>query len=424
MKILHTSDWHLGRNLENISRIDEQREFVEHVVNVANSENIDLVIIAGDIYDTYNPSVKAEELFYAGVEKLNNNGRRVVLIISGNHDNPDRLCASSPLAIKDGIILIGYPGEDMTGYKIETPEIKMVSGGRGWLELEIKSCNQNAVIITLPYPSESRLNEVLSHSCEEESLQKAYSDRIGKYLKDLSCHFRKDTVNIGVSHLFLMGGKESESERTISVGGAYTVNAWELPDNAHYIALGHLHRPQQIKNAPSPTYYSGSPLAYSFSETEYTKSMFIVEANPGEETIVRESLITCGKALRKWKAKSVEEALQWCREGRDKNAWIDIEITTDRVMTVEEQHELRRLNQGIVNIRVVIEENEKGENVLKESREGRRVEDLFKEYYCQKNKCEASEELLNALIEIIYADSEDSEDSDDTNDIFSKVGDD
>lgn len=406
MKILHTSDWHLGRSLESISRLPEQREFIDKLVEICDRENIDLVIIAGDIFDTYNPSAKAEELFYFAIESLNKNGTRAIMVIAGNHDNPDRLCAANPLAIKDGIILMGYPGEDMSQYIMDTPKIKIVDGAEGWIELSIASCEQNVIIISLPYPSESRLNEVISKSCEENSLQKAYSDRVGRYMTDICHKFRKDTVNIGVSHLFLLGGKESDSERTLSVGGAYTVNATQLPENAHYIALGHLHRPQRIKSSPSPTYYSGSPLAYSFSESEYAKSVYIIDANPEEEATVKEILLDCGKPLRRWKANSIEEAITWSKEGKDINAWVDAEILTDRILTNDEQQELRRLHSGIINIRPVLKELKDESNIAAESREGRKIEDLFKDYYKIKNGCEISQELIDTLVEILYEEEE------------------
>jgi DNA repair exonuclease SbcCD nuclease subunit len=139
MRILHTSDWHLGKPLEQIGRIEEQREFIDWLCKMVDEQRIDLVLVAGDIYDTYNPSAAAEELFY-------------------------------------------------------------------------------------------------------------------------------DVM-----------------DRTLQVGGALTVDPGVLPSNAHFIALGHLHRPQQIKNAPCPVYYSGSPLAYSFSEADYSKAVYIIDAVPGKK---------------------------------------------------------------------------------------------------------------------------------------------
>ena len=95
MRILHTSDWHLGRSLEHISRIEEQRGFIDCLVKIADEEDVDLVLVAGDVYDTYNPSAAAEELFFEAMDRLSGKGGRAVIVIAGNHDNPERLCAAS-----------------------------------------------------------------------------------------------------------------------------------------------------------------------------------------------------------------------------------------------------------------------------------------------------------------------------------------
>lgn len=405
MRILHTSDWHLGKSLEQVSRIEEQREFIDRLCRVVEEEGIDLVLVAGDIYDTYNPSAAAEELFYDAVDRLNGRGKRAVVVIAGNHDNPERLCAASPLAYKNGVILLGYPRSDAGPYKGRGGNIEIVDAGPGWLELGISSCAHSAVIITLPFPSEARLEEVLSRQAAEYALQRAYSDKIGSILAALSQKFRDDTVNLVVGHLFLRGGRESESERTLQVGGALTIDPDVLPANAHFVALGHLHRPQQIKNELCPAYYAGSPLAYSFSEAGYSKAVYIIDAAPGKKAEVNPLYLDCGKPLKRWLVpEGVEQAIQWCAEGRDENAWIDLEIITERILTMEEQKHLRSLHPGIINIRPRL----KGEDIQAEAlpdREGRKIDELFKDYYRYRMGQEISEELLGAFIEILNEDA-------------------
>lgn len=415
MRILHTSDWHLGRNLEHISRIDEQCEFIDCLCRTVEEQDIDLVLVAGDIYDTYNPSAAAEELFYDAVDRLNDKGRRAVVVIAGNHDNPERLCAASPLAYKNGIILLGYPGSDAGLYKTSPGNIKIADSGPGWLELCVPGCGHNAVIITLPYPSESRLEEVLSKQADEEIMQKAYSEKIGSIFSSLSRKFRNDTVNLIVGHIFIRGGKESDSERTLQVGGALTVEPEILPPNTHFVALGHLHRPQEIRNAPCPVFYSGSPLAYSFSEAGHSKAVYIVDAIPGEKADIRPLYLDCGKPLRRWIAEEgIAQAIKWCEEGRDMNAWIDLEIVTDRILTLEEQKTLRTLHPGIVNIRPRLKtETVDGESYR--SREGKKIDELFRDFYSFKMQAEIPDELMSAFIEIIN--DEDEEDMEDETEV-------
>lgn len=405
MRILHTSDWHLGKSLEQISRLDEQREFIECLCRIVEENMIELVLIAGDIYDTYNPSAAAEELFYEALDRLSSGGKRAVVVIAGNHDNPERLCAASPLASKNGIILLGYPASD-AGKTRKGSAVSVVRSGAGWLELSIAGCEHNAVIITLPYPSEARLEEVLSQQAEEGILQKAYSEKIGSIFTARSEYFREDTVNLAVSHIFLMGGKESESERTLQVGGALTVNPGALPGRAHFAALGHLHRPQEIKHAPCPAFYSGSPLAYSFSEADYSKAVYIIEALPGQEAEIKPVYLDCGKPLRRWTAQNgIEEALQWCEEGRDQNAWIDLEIVTDRILTSDEQKKLRSKHAGIINIRPRLKSEEQ-ETLSAPDREGRKIDELFRDYFKYRTGLEISEELMGVFLEVINDEEE------------------
>lgn len=402
MKILHTSDWHLGKTLENISRLEEQRQFIDELCDIAEKEHIDMVLIAGDIFDTYNPSSAAEELFYEAIERLNNKGKRALVIIAGNHDSPDRLCAASPLTYKNGVILLGYPGSDAGAYKVEDSAIRIVKSGAGWLELQLPGYDYNAVILSLPYPSESRLEEVISKTADVDHLQQAYSERIGALLHELSSNFRQDTVNIVMSHLFMREGKISDSERQL--GGALMVEPEAIPESAHYTALGHLHRPQQVKGCKTPAYYSGSPLAYSFSEVDYCKAVYIVEAEPGKAAEVRANNLSAGKPLKKWEAANgIAEVVKWCEEGRDANAWIDLEIHTDTVIGSEEQRQLRELHPGIINIRPRLRNQLEYVGDYK-NRETKRIDELFREYYRSSLGMEASEELMDLFLSIANED--------------------
>ncbi len=171
MRILHTSDWHLGKNLEGFTRMDEQEKFIDDFIHIVEENKVDLVIIAGDIYDNSNPPARAERMFYNCIKKLSGNGERVVLIIAGNHDNPQRLVAANSLAYDDGILIIGtlksiVPKGNFSNFKI-------IDSGVGYLELEIRK--EKAVIITMPYPSEKRLDEIIYDDIKnEEKIIKNY----------------------------------------------------------------------------------------------------------------------------------------------------------------------------------------------------------------------------------------------------------
>ena len=120
MKILHTSDWHLGKHLENFSRLEEQEAVLKEICDIATLEDVQVVMIAGDLFDTFNPSTEVVELFYRYLKKLTNNGKRAVIAIAGNHDSPERIEAPDPLARECGILFVGFPHAEVTPFELET----------------------------------------------------------------------------------------------------------------------------------------------------------------------------------------------------------------------------------------------------------------------------------------------------------------
>lgn len=408
MRILHTSDWHLGRMLEGRSRIEEQVKFIDELCTIVEDEAVDLVLIAGDVFDTVNPPAIAEELFYDALNRLSAGGKRAVVAIAGNHDNPERLCAASPLAVRNGITLYGLPKEVLMPSLLVQPnpgKVVRVAAGQGWMELHIPSCPDPAIIAMLPYPSESRLNEVLSESLDEEILRQEYSKRVQQLFATFGKNFRPDAVNLGVSHLFVRGGMESESERPIQLGSAPTVEFEAMPFGAQYVALGHLHRAQAVKGAPVPTRYSGSPLAYSFSETGYAKSVILVEAFPSQPVTTREIFLSAGYPLVKWQAKEgLAQVQRWIDEGKDLNAWIDLEVFVTSALNSQDIHTLRRQRERLVNIRPVFPETEQ---IVAEARSKLPIDELFRKFYqARTSGAEPEQELVALFLSLIDPDKD------------------
>lgn len=405
MRILHTSDWHLGKNLEGYSRLEEQEKFLEELICIVEDKNIDLILVAGDIYDTSNPPARAERLFYNSVKKLSANGERPVIVIAGNHDNPDRLAAASPLAHDHGVILLGKPKSTVDAGQYGT--FQVVDSGEGFLEIELRG--EKAVIITLPYPSEQRLNELLSEEMREEARRKSYSERVGEIFSNLSQKYREDTVNLAVSHIFVMGGEESGSERPIQLGGSLAVDANHLPQNAHYVALGHLHKPQKVVGSEKlNVYYSGSPIEYSKKEIHYSKCVYVADINVGEDVKIEEVYLKNYRPIEIWKCKSIEDTLTKCEEDGERNVWVYLEIETDRVLTQSEIKEIKRLRSHIVEIKPIFKETDEEEEEI-EDITSMKIEDLFRDYYIHRRNVNPTDELMNLFSKIVQGGGEEYE---------------
>lgn len=396
MKIIHTSDWHLGKNLEAASRIDEQQMFIDDFVKVVEQKNIDMVIIAGDIYDNSNPPAAAEKMFYKAIKDISNKGKRIVLIISGNHDNPDRLAAASPLAYEQGIIIVPKPKSVASVGKCGNH--KILDAGEGYLEIEIN--NEKAVIITMPYPSEKRLDEIIYETHDDKEMQKAYSTKLGEIFNNLSRKYRKDTINLAVSHLYVIGGEKSESERNIELGGSYAVFTKDLPLKAQYIALGHLHKTQQITKDGSRIIYSGSPLQYSKSEINYKKCYYEVDIEAGKEPITRKIEIKNYKPIEVWKCSSIEDAIETCEKNKERDVWVYLEVKTDTYIEAEDIKIMKSLKKDILEIKPIIVTEEDVEEKYFDYKE-KKIEELFEEFYLEKRGVGPKKELMELFSSIV-----------------------
>ncbi|MBP3889257.1 MAG: exonuclease SbcCD subunit D [Cellulosilyticum sp.] len=403
MRILHTGDWHLGKNLEGVSRLKEQEAFLQDFVRIVEEKNIDLIIIAGDIYDTSNPPAAAEKLFYDTLKKLSKNGERITLVIAGNHDNPERLIAAGPLAMEHGIIMVGTPKTIVsTG---QYGEHEVVDSGEGYIELRIRG--EHAIILTVPYPSEKRLNEVLYKEMEEaEERAATYGERIKALFNSLAVHYRKDTINLVTSHLFAMDSEEGGSERSIQLGGSYIVSGDCFPEEAQYIALGHVHKPQIVPGTNKRARYSGSPLHYNKKEVSYTKQCLVVDVEPQKEAVVEEIPIPVYKPIEIWKCTSIEEALDKCEAEKDREVYVYLEIETDRYIREDEIKQMKTLKADILEILPKIKGQENEAELLERMIE-RSFEDIFKAFYKKERGTEVESEVLEVLLNLLGEEEED-----------------
>ena len=404
MRILHTGDWHLGKNLEGASRMDEQELFLNDFVDIVEKNKVDLVIIAGDVYDNSNPPVRAEKMFYDTLKKLSKNGERLILVIAGNHDNPERLVAAGPLAMDHGIIMSGTPKTVIQCG--EYGQHKVINSGEGFIEVEIN--NEKAVILTVSYPCEKRLNEVLYGEMDsDEDRVKTYGERIKSLFDSLEKNYRSDTINLVVSHLFAMGSEEGGSERSIQLGGSYIVNGSCFPKEAQYIALGHVHKPQIVPGTNKKARYSGSPLHYNKKEINITKKCFIIDVKANEECVVNEIELKVYKPIEIWKCESISDAIDKCEENKDRNCWVYLEVKCDRYIREDEIKKMKGIKKDILEIIPKLQSDEEDESAV--TIQEKSFEEIFREFYKKERNIEADDEVVNLLLKLVSEEGDEDE---------------
>ena len=282
MRILHTSDWHVGKVLKGRSRVDEHKVVLAQVVDIAQHERPDLGIIAGDLYDTAAPSPESTRLVTRALSALRRSGAQVVAI-GGNHDNGPALDALRPWAEAAGVTLRGAVREDPAEHVL-TGE---TTGGERWR------------LVALPFLSQRyavRATEMYELTAAEAN--QTYADHVARLIAKLAQDFTEPgTVNLVTGHLTVIGATAGGGEREAHTVLGYAVPTTVFPANAHYVALGHLHRAQQVVG-PCPVRYSGSPLAVDFGEEENLPSVTVVDVTAEQSARIREVPVTVATGLR------------------------------------------------------------------------------------------------------------------------------
>lgn len=400
MKILHTADWHLGKRLEKFSRMDEQREVLEEIIQIAEDNDVDGVLIAGDLFDNFNPSTEAVQLFYRSLKRLSNNGKRVVVAIAGNHDSPDRIEAPDPLARECGILFAGYPDSIITVGELESG-ISILRSEAGFLELKLPKHEATLRIIITPYANEYRLKTFLGVDGTDNELRNVLETR-WKELADKYCD--NEGVNILLAHLFMMKKgstppEEPEDEKPIlHVGGAQAIYSENIPEQIQYVALGHLHRYQVIDNKPCPLIYCSSPLSYSFAEAEQQKFVVLLEIEPAKEVQYSKISLTKGKKLQRKRFEDIDEAVSWLQANAD--SLVELTMATDQYMRSDDRKRLLQAHGGIVTLIPELTNSAALESPAQSLDLNQSVEDLFKQYFQHRHGVEVNDELLNLFKEV------------------------
>jgi len=397
MRWLHTSDWHLGKSLSGVSRAPEAEAFADEVVQLCEDEDVELVLLTGDVFDTYNPPIEAEQLFFDTMARLGAGGRRAVVVIAGNHDSPDRLRAAVPLAATHGVWIFGHPGEVARGQPRGEGRVQLLQAEPGSLLLGLPG-GTRAHVAALPYPSEARLRRALTDGIEEADLQRAYSQAIGGLLGELVARAPEGAVSLACSHLAVRSCMPCESERAL-VGGAYQVDGASLPSAAQYTALGHLHAPQVVPDAPAEARYAGAPLAFRMSERSHRRVHTLVTSEPQGLVAVDEVPVDAGRELVMWEAGSVAEVVQGVEAGLHEGALIELRLAVSERLTHAEMSALQKLPRTFLRIRVDLPEAQ-GE-IPSRRRHRLPPEELFRAFYRSQREVEPDEAVVSLFVELL-----------------------
>ena len=271
MRILHTSDWHIGRQFHNVSLIDDQQFILDELIRIANEKTVDVIIVSGDIYDRSVPPAEAIRLLNHIVERIYHELKIPLIMSSGNHDGATRIgFASTPLS-ESGIHIIGELSEDIH------PIILNDSHGE-------------VAFYAVPYAEPVVVRDVLGvdvHS--HEAAMKVITDRI-------KTDNGKDRRCVVMCHCFIDGSKSSDSERQLSSVGGVDKVPYKLFSDFNYTALGHLHAPQH--QGLETIRYSGSILKYSFSEVTQKKSVTLVEMDASGDCVIEKVPLVAKRDMR------------------------------------------------------------------------------------------------------------------------------
>ena len=375
MRFLHTADWHVGKQLRGRSRISEQRDVLNEILDIAVRERVDFLLVTGDLFDSPAPPADADQVVFGFFASLVQKKIGAV-VVGGNHDHPKRLEALRNLLDPLRIYIRPEPAAPNDG-----GIIRLVHNG------------ETAIIAALPWIPDRLLIDTAKLMLAEDKWYAEYAEVAGGFCNAFASYFEKNAINILCAHLFVQGAETTASERGIHTSAPFAVSAAYFPTSAHYIALGHLHRPQQIA-APSPTFFAGSTLQLDFGEASQEKRVVVIEAHAGKPAHMQSIPLTKGRRLQD--VRGTVESLR----ARVASFGEDFLRVTVETATLEAgiSAQVREFLPHAIDIRV--EAAEVAPEADLASLETLAPADLFAEYFRQSQKSEPPDEMLAMFREL------------------------
>lgn len=379
MRILHTSDWHIGRRLDRYDRMDEHRAVIDEVVDIADEHDVDLVVHSGDLFDRSSPPIEALQVALDGLVRLARTGGRPVVVVAGNHDSGELFETLSRYLAPFGVHLVG---------RIKAPD----DGGI----VTVETAAGRAHVACFPF---LRAAQTVDFMAKVDSWYGAYADRIRRlterYAAALGDMATEDDVTLLVAH-FMVGGVKVRTgvprgERDLHIGEAYAATEQAVPTAVDYVAMGHIHAPQPVPGAPVPAQYAGSLLQLDFGEAGEDKRVVLVDVTAGIHASITSVPITRGRPL-------VRVSGQWAdiaaRTDLD-DAFLDLTVTTDGPQPGL-MDEARERFEHVVKVRAEYERADPE----RRGAIGRPLDELYADYHEEVHGGSPDEDLMALFREI------------------------
>lgn len=377
MKILHTSDWHLGAMCGERSLLEDQKHFIDEICDIATSKSVDAVIISGDVYDRSVASADAIKLYDYAMTRLCKELGIKVIVIAGNHDSSERLSSCRDLLSSAGLYITGSLERNLSKVSFADTDIYMI-----------------------PWITEEKVKSVFPENKNEiNTLEDAYYVVTNNIRKTIN----KEKKNIALSHAFITDSETSTSDRAAEIGFATQVSA-NVFEGFDYVALGHIHKPQTVSENVR---YCGTPMPYSFGKEEtQEKSVTIINTDDMSEEIVPLTLLHVRKTI----SGTLNDLLELDCDEETRNGYLRLQVT-DQYVGIETLSELRRVYPNLLevsgktfdgddtSVTLTIEELEKLENNPIE---------VFKHFCKEETDMEADDSLIELFEKAIKA-TEDAE---------------
>ncbi|HHC6467711.1 TPA: exonuclease SbcCD subunit D [Vibrio parahaemolyticus] len=371
MKFIHTSDWHLGRQFHNVSLLEDQQAVLEQLIQYIENNPVDAVIVAGDVYDRSVPPTIAIELLNRVVKRICGELYTPMILISGNHDGAERLGFGSEQMKRSGLHIISNFEDMLTPVVIESK----AAGHVAFYGMPYNDPEQVRYVYKEPVSTHDEAHKLLAEKITEQ--------------------FQSEHRNILISHCFVDGAIESESERPLSIGGSDRVSHEHFL-NFDYVALGHLHQPQ--KKGEEYIRYSGSLMKYSFGEQNQKKGFTLVEIGKDGFIGAEHIELTAPHEMRIVEGE-LEQILEWGKTDPKNEDYLLVRLM-DKHAILNPMEKLRTVYPNVLHLEkpgmlIGVEQE------MAQAKLARSEIDMFKDFFAEAQDSELSNEQEQAISDII-----------------------